>query len=94
MTEILAGVVLVALAAVTVYVVLEKAGAVEYLQLNATRIFGPFAALPSCVFCSLFWLCFLLSIPLAITSNLFYIASAIVSAPIARAIYENCRARQ
>jgi Na+/H+ antiporter NhaC len=84
---------IIALGAVTVYVVLEKNGAIDYLQAHATRIFGPFRALPSCASCCFFWLCFLLSIPLAIASNLFYLALALIAAPLSKAIYENNRAR-
>jgi len=84
---------IIALGAVTVYVILEKNGAIDYLQAHATQIFGPFRALPSCAFCCFFWLCFLLSIPLAIASNLFYLALALIAAPLSKAIYENNRAR-
>jgi hypothetical protein len=91
--EILATLTILALASVMVYLILEKTGAIEYLQMHATEIFGPFRALPSCSFCVLFWLNFLLSIPLALTSNLFYLTAALFAAPLSKAIYENNRAR-
>lgn len=89
----LANVVVVASLAVCIYIVLsEKSGAIEWLQLNR-RILGPFNALPDCVFCMLFWISAILSIPLIFfISNLFYIVTPFVAAPIAKAIYENCRA--
>lgn len=82
----------IASTAVFILIVLEKWKFIEHLQLNARRYFGPFHALPGCNFCLLFWLCFIISIPLAITSNLFYIAMPFIVTPIAKAIYENCRA--
>src|SRR5688500_16471672 len=81
----------VASLAVFILIVLEKWKFIEYLQLNARRFFGPFHGLPDCNFCLLFWFCFIISIPLAITSNLFYITMPFIVTPIAKAIYENCR---
>lgn len=80
-------------------IVFEKIGFIEYLQLNASRFFGPARDLPYCNFCLLFWIGFLISYPGAAIaqiffgiSNIFYILTPFVSAPIAKAIYENNRA--
>jgi hypothetical protein len=89
MMDFLAKTILLASMSVFIFIVLEKWGAITYLQLHATRIFGRFNKLPGCIFCMLFWICFLASIPLII-SNIFYIALPFASAPIARAIYANC----
>lgn len=94
MSNFIIVVMLVALGATFVFLVVEKWGLIDFMQMYARRIFGPFHKLPSCVFCMLFWLCVLIAVPLAIISNIFYLAVPLFSAPLAKAIYENCRATQ
>jgi hypothetical protein len=89
--DVLSVVTLVALGAAFLLIFFEKIGLVELLQLNARSFFGPFHALPSCAFCMLFWLSVILSAPLAAVSNIFYIATALFAAPLAKAIYETSR---
>lgn len=75
-----------------VLIVLEKWEVVAWLQMHATRIFGIFRDLPFCNFCLLFWIGMIITIPIIfLTSNIFYIVAPALSAPIAKAIYENCR---
>jgi hypothetical protein len=90
-SEPLRDVVLIAVGATFVLLFWDKIGARESLQLHATRIYVRFKALPSCDFCMLFWLCFLISIPVAAISNIFYLAAAVLSSPIALALYATCR---
>jgi hypothetical protein len=81
--------IIIASGAAFLLIVFEKKGVVEYLQMNATKIFGRFKELPTCNFCLLFWICFLISLPLIVTSNIFYIIAPAIAAPIAKRIYEN-----
>lgn len=90
----LVDVVLVSLGAVFLLIFFEKIGLITLMQANASRIFGRFASLPNCNFCLLFWLCFLIAVPLWITLSLYYFALPFLSAPLAKAIYENSRANR
>ena len=92
-TPDLAATVLIASGATFVFIILEKRRVIELFQLYRSRILPTWArSLPDCNFCMLFWLCLLVSIPIALISNIFYIALAPFAAPIAKAIYENSRA--
>jgi hypothetical protein len=87
--DALAATVIVASLSTFTFIILEKWKAIDYLQMNATRIFGRFKNLPTCLFCMMFWIGFLISVPLWI-SNIIYIVVPFASAPMARALYENC----
>jgi hypothetical protein len=72
-------------------IVLVKVGAIDQMQMRA-YILGPFKDLPNCEFCMLFWLSFLIDCILALfCSEISYLVAPFVAAPIAKAIYENCR---
>lgn len=91
--QYLAEAAIVASGATFVFIVLEKWKVIELFQLYRSAVLPRrLHALPDCVFCMLFWLCVILAVPLALISNIFYIALPIFATPIAKAIYENCRA--
>jgi len=68
-----------------------KWGVLDKLQLNASRILGPFKALAHCEFCLLFWFCVLFSLPLIFSINILYLLAPFASAPLAKVIYENSK---
>lgn len=75
-----------------IFILFEKTGLIDLFQMYRSNVLPPFLrALPDCLFCMIFWLCVLISIPLVI-ENILYLALAPFSTPIAKAIYENCRA--
>lgn len=77
--------------ATCVFICLEKWGAVTWAQMHAGRL-GPFRDLPHCVFCVLFWLGFIICIPLIFSISFAYLVAPFAAAPMAKALYENCRA--
>jgi hypothetical protein len=83
---------LVAPLSVTLYICLEKWGAIEYLQLHRKKLYP----LPvDCAFCSLFWLCFILSlpIPLIFPPEIFYITVPFAAVSLAKVIYESSKTK-
>ena len=87
-TELFEYVFVLSAATACAYIVLEKWGAIDWLQVHAP------AFIPSeCVFCLMFWFSFITTIPVMIfTPDISYLVAPFCAAPISKAIYENCKA--
>lgn len=82
----------VAALAACAYICVEKWGFIEWLQLHAGRI-RPLR--PDCTFCTLFYFSVVITILLSLffTISFFYLVAPFAATPIAKAIYENSKAK-